>query len=73
MDIYFFVIPKEGAYNDILGRLFLAALDALTFLMNLKFKYHEEFGRPIIIKDGLLGAPQIQEMSMKRSTTTFVF
>ena len=46
----FFVIPRENAYNTILGRSFLTALDAVASPVHFKLKYHDKFDRSVVIK-----------------------
>lgn len=69
----FLVIPfDESVYNVILGRPFFAALDAVASTIHLKMKYHNDFGKPVIIWGVLRGSPKIHEAILKNPWATMV-
>lgn len=72
LDISFFVILYESAYNGIFKCLFVITLDAVAFPMLLKLKYHDESSRLVEIKANLHIAHWILETSMKRYIATFI-
>lgn len=70
--VYFFVIPCESAYNDILGQSFFIALDVVSSLVHFKLKCHDESDRPIVIKEDLLGALRMPKTGMKKPTAASI-
>lgn len=68
----FFVIPSKKVYNGIFERPILGKLDAVVSLVHLKFKFHDEFGRPAVVETDHIGAHWLLEVSRKRSMTTSV-
>lgn len=55
MNICFLMIPYENVYNDILGRSFLAILNAMASLIYLKVKYHNNACKLVVISADLHG------------------
>lgn len=55
------MIPCKNVYNNILNQPFLVDLNVVAFPVQLKIKYHNDSGKPIIVKVGILRAQSIQE------------
>lgn len=72
MNICLFVIPCESVYNDILGWLFLAAFSVVASVVHLKLKYHDDFDKPVVIKDDIWIAHRILYMILKKSIVVVV-
>lgn len=71
-NICFFVIPWESVYHSIFGRPFLATIDTMACHIHLKINYHDDSGKPILVKANLLGAHKIQEVELKNPLLVIV-
>lgn len=59
------MIPGENVHNNILAQSFLEALDIVVSPVYLKIKYHNDYGRPLVVKADLRGAHKIHEAILK--------
>lgn len=48
VEVFFFMIPYKGVYNDILGRPLMATLDTISYPFLFKFKYDDESSKPVM-------------------------
>lgn len=66
MNLYLLVIHCKSVYDFILGRSFLASLDAMASTVHLKLKYHNDSRELVVILIDLRGAYLIQEIILKK-------
>ncbi|CAI8598604.1 unnamed protein product [Vicia faba] len=65
LNVCFFVIPCKNVCNNIFGRLFLATLDMVAFLIHLKMKYYNNTSKLIDISIYLYGIHFVHNVVMR--------
>lgn len=68
----FLIIPYNTVYNVILGKPFLATLDAMSSTVYMKVKHHNNIGEPIVISTYLRRAGLTHEIILKNPSASVV-
>lgn len=67
--LIFLVIQCKSSFKGILGRSFLAKLEALASTIHLKIAYHDKWGAPITMEEDLRVARRIRKEIPKFTLT----